>query len=865
MIFIAMTTANAQYSNATLNGPWLIYQNPLTPYNDSLVYIIFDGNGSITDFGGFGTFSGNYSVNTTGAFSGILNSDEGSFPLSGQLNSQNTATMGDRILSKVSNPGALSGTITGFLNSECGVEFVILTVDNQGNITGATGLAAPVSGRIYSDLGVYIGHIKTGVSDIWNEFSMMGYYSDNTLWGKVGLDANDCQSSVTNLIHSGETKIVEINSITPGALFTTLNTDELNTVTNLKLKGSIDARDFKTMRDLMPALRDIDISGANIVEYTGTEGTYDASNRTYRANTIPRNGLMDKIILKNILLPNSLTVIGYNAFRNCTSLSNIDIPTSVNTIDISAFRGCISLSQVDIPSSVTDIKYAAFSESGLNQITLNEGLISIGEFAFSHCFSLSGDVNIPASVTLIGKLAFLVSNVYFNVNPSNVNYSSENGILYDKNKTIIIYCPTSLSGNFNIPSTVNTIDVDAFYNCNQITNINLPASLTKIREWAFENCTGLTTISIPSGVTMIKGFAFYNCSGLTSIYANPTTPVDLSASDSVFKHINVVDCKLYVPVGSKSLYQNAIQWKDFQNIIEEDNTVDLTNGLIAFYPFNGNANDESGNSNGGTVYSASLTEDRFGIANRAFHFNGSSDYIAIDGIVDDLFNKDSYSVTGWFQMNDKSHKGTIFSVNREKDVFGQNISMITWADNLTYYGDFMSEVKYYDTSFDTNTWYFFALTFTKNQLSHLYVDNNLLHQTFINNMDITMSSMASIGQEWDNTMISDLFSGKIDDIRVYNRILNSSERSMLYFDNTTGIHDVKNTQISISPNPADNGFYLPTNVSVDNISIYDIRGVLVHRALNTNNYVDVSKLQKGIYIVQLQAKEGTYQVKLIKK
>lgn len=679
---------------------------------------------------------------------------------------------------------------------------------------------------------------------------------------------------IDEVVFRSQKAVSKTFNLTAGTLSTALTSNELNTVTNLTLTGTIDARDFKTMRDLMPALLAIDLSDANIVEYTGMEGTYDATNRTYRTNTIPRNGLINKIILKNILLPNSLTVIGYNAFRNCTSLNNISIPTSVNIIDISAFRGCISLSQVEIPSSVTDIKYAAFSESGLSQITFNEGLITIGEFAFSHCFSLSGNINIPASVTQIGNVAFLASNVYFNVNPSNLNYSSDNGILYDKNKTILIYCPGSFSGNFNIPSTVNTIDVDAFYNCHQITNINLPASLTTIREWAFENCTGLTTITIPSGVTMIKGYAFYKCSGLTSIYANPTTPVDLSASDSVFKHINVVECKLYVPVGSKSIYQNAVQWKDFQNIIEEDNTVDLTNGLIAFYPFNGNANDESGNSNDGTVYGASLTEDRFGIANRAFHFNGSSDYITIDGIIDDLFNKDSYSVTGWFKMNDKSHRGTIFSVNREKEIVnGQNISMITWADNLTYYGDYMSEVQYYDTSFDNNIWYFFSFTFTKNQVSHLYVDNNLLHQTFINNMDITMTSKASIGQEWDNgfngsayfTMISDLFFGKIDDIRVYNRILNSSERNMLYFENTTGIHNMKNTQISIFPNPADNGFYLPTNVSVDNFSIYDIRGALVLRALNANNYVDVSKLQKGIYIVQLQAKEGIYQVKLIKK
>ena len=280
MIFIAMTTANAQYSNATLSGPWLLYQNPLTPYNDSLTYIIFDGNGSITDFGGFGTFSGSYSVNASGAFSGILNMGEGSFPLSGQLTSQNTATMGDRILSKVSNPGALSGTITGILNSECGSATVTLTVDNQGKIIGATGLAAPVSGRIFTDLGVYIGHIKTG-SEIahWDEFSMMGFFADNKLNGKIALDTgpNDCKSSVNQLIHSGETKIVEVSpqiSISPNPadngfyLPTNVSVDNISIY---DVRGALVLRALNTNNY-------VDVSklqkGIYIVQIQAKEGTY---------------------------------------------------------------------------------------------------------------------------------------------------------------------------------------------------------------------------------------------------------------------------------------------------------------------------------------------------------------------------------------------------------------------------------------------------------------------------------------------------------------------------------------------------------------------------------------------------------------
>ena len=842
MFFVALTTANAQYSNATLSGPWLLYQNPLTPYNDSLVYIIFDGNGSITDFGGFGTFSGSYTVNATGSFSGILNMDEGSFPLSGQLTSQNKATMGDRILSRVTNPGALSGTISGVLNSACGSATVTLTVDNQGKITGATGLTAPVTGRIYTDLGVYIGHIKTG-SEIahWNEFSMMGYYADNKLNGKVGLNAgpNDCKSSVNQLIHTGAT---EINSITPGALSTILTTEELNSVTNLKLKGSIDARDFKTMRSLMPELTSVDLSGVSIMAYTGTEGTYNTSNYSYPANTIPRSGLYNKTKLQNLILPDNLIAIARSGLNSCTSLTSVSLPTGMKSIGYLAFSNCSSLNNFTIPETVNVIDTSAFM----------------------FCSSLP-DIEIPASVTLIGSTAFLGTNANVNVNSSNAYYSSENGVLYDKNKSILMYCPPNSAAGFKIPATVTEIDIDAFYNCHELDNITLPNSLIRIKQWAFENCTGLRSVNIPASVSEIQGYAFYNCSGLNTLITRSATPVDLSASDSVFKHVDVANCTLYVPVGSKSSYQNAVQWKDFQNILEEDNTIELNKGIIAWYPFNGNANDESGNNNNGTVHEATLSPDRFGNGSKAYYFNGISNYISIDGIIDDLLNKESYSVTGWFKSANPEHKGTIFSINKEKNTIGQNISMIVWENNLTYYSDSITNSQYHLTPFDNEIWHFFALTFTKNQISRLFIDSNILHHTFISNMSITPNSMASIGQEWDNEWTSDFFVGWIDDIRIYDRVINSSERGMLYAENTTGMNDVKTIPISIYPNPVENGFYLPTKVNVANISIYDVRGALVLRALNTNNYVDVSSLQRGIYIVQIQAKEGIYPVKLIKK
>jgi len=81
--------------------------------------------------------------------------------------------------------------------------------------------------------------------------------------------------------------------------------------------------------------------------------------------------------------------------------------------------------------------------------------------------------------------------------------------------------------------------------------------------------------------------AFSACTGLISIYANSTLPIDLSISSNTFSSINKATCTLYVPIGSKSAYQKADQWKDFTNIVETANLtaiLTITNAFINFYP-----------------------------------------------------------------------------------------------------------------------------------------------------------------------------------------------------------------------------------------------------------------------------------------
>ena len=145
-------------------------------------------------------------------------------------------------------------------------------------------------------------------------------------------------------------------------------------------------------------------------------------------------------------------------------------------------------------------------------------MISIGNEAFKGCNGLTS-IKIPSGVTSIGNGAFKDCGNLKNINVATDNqiYTSENGVLYNKDKTELICVPKGKKGKIKIPSSVTSIEDYAFWGCSGLTSINIPSSVTSIESLAFYECSGLTHIEIPSSVTSIGYGAFSECSGLTSI------------------------------------------------------------------------------------------------------------------------------------------------------------------------------------------------------------------------------------------------------------------------------------------------------------------------------------------------------------
>jgi hypothetical protein len=286
------------------------------------------------------------------------------------------------------------------------------------------------------------------------------------------------------------TVLKTVNMTTAGSLSTLLETSEKTAITNLTLIGTIDARDFKTMREEMPLLEVIDLSETTIAAYSGTEGT------NYGANTIPSFAFDECWTICSITIPSNVDTIGYSSISDCENLESFIIPenSTLKVVSDYAFEDCERLKSIFIPNTLT----------------------YIGAEAFSDCDSL-GSFVIPAAVTSIGSFAFAGCGALISVNASNPKYSSLDGILYDKQKTTLIQCPISKSGVLTIPESVRTLGSAAFNDCENLSAVTIPRAVTTISSEAFYGCSGLTSMNMSDYVTTISSSAFAGCSGLTSI------------------------------------------------------------------------------------------------------------------------------------------------------------------------------------------------------------------------------------------------------------------------------------------------------------------------------------------------------------
>jgi len=278
---------------------------------------------------------------------------------------------------------------------------------------------------------------------------------------------------------------------------------------------------------------------------------------------------------KEVRIPPSIqnspvTSIGDNAFF-LTSLTSVTIPNSVTSIEQEAFSNCSSLTSVTIPNSVTNIGGGAFwGCTSLTSVTIPDNVTSIGEGAFSNCTGLTA----------------------INVDAGNTAYISDNGILYNINKTNLIQYPAGKAETtFSIPRSVTSIEMYAFRSCPSLTGVTIGNGVTSIGRGAFYSCKSLKNVTIPDSVTSIGDSAFYFCNRLTSV----TIPNSVS-SIGEYAFANSGLTSVIIPNGVTSIGNSAFSGCFSLTSVTFENGSNIQDTDFGKYAFPEGVYSEGGNS-----------------------------------------------------------------------------------------------------------------------------------------------------------------------------------------------------------------------------------------------------------------------------
>lgn len=272
--------------------------------------------------------------------------------------------------------------------------------------------------------------------------------------------------------------------------------------------------------------------------------------------------------LESIALPATVGSLGNLAFYNCKALTAIVIPEGVETIPRSLFANCSALTSATLPSTLKSMESEAFSSTGLKEITIPEGVTSLGNNLFNACKSLES-VQLPDALTAI---------------PSKLCYNC------------------SALTTVNMPSKLETVGSDAFYQCSKLQDVTFPETLQSLDERSFGGCSAFTRIVID--IPEIANYAFWNCANVTSIDLGEKVTSIGRNTFIMANNLQTLTCRaknapslgstafgsagskvegkkiLYVPAASYDAYETA--WTDVTSqgyALQDINDQQLTDGI----------------------------------------------------------------------------------------------------------------------------------------------------------------------------------------------------------------------------------------------------------------------------------------------
>lgn len=247
-----------------------------------------------------------------------------------------------------------------------------------------------------------------------------------------------------------------------------------------------------------------DLSGDVVIPEKVIDGETE-----YTVTEIADNGFTFCRSINSLVMPNTVTRVGKDAFTNCAAMASVGLSENLEFIDNFGFNSCVALKTISLPAS----------------------LKTLGIQVFANCTSLEN----------------------FMVDEANTNFTVDGGVLFSKDKTILVAYPNKKGAVCIVPSFVNTIGKNAFFGCDNITKVIVDKSVTSIEEGAFYMCSYLKEIVLTDNIKTLGDWAFAYCGSLKSI----ALPKDItSIGNDLFAGCSSIE-KIVIPEKVQSIGNQA--------------------------------------------------------------------------------------------------------------------------------------------------------------------------------------------------------------------------------------------------------------------------------------------------------------------
>lgn len=319
-----------------------------------------------------------------------------------------------------------------------------------------------------------------------------------------------------------------------------------------------------------------DISMPDTVTRFGREAIYACLNltsldisrvKTFDAGALCNSGLTE------VAIPSGITELPGNLLSSCKKLTKVTLPEGITKIGVTVFASCESLTSIKIPSTVTSIGSYAFDQSAIQTINIPNGVTEIGEMAFGQCPNLT-ELVIPDSVVKIGRNVvegcsklrsihlgkgveniFWVNSIaganefrtfqdcesltYITVDPDNQYYTTEDNVLFNKDKTEVYRSAPGKTGSYTLPNSVKTMENTFIFEDSQLSSIVIPEGVQGFPRCTFKNCTNLKEIWLPKSLKVVGQNAFV--ASMEDLGADPIEDVYYAGSKDDWNDIYFAD------------------------------------------------------------------------------------------------------------------------------------------------------------------------------------------------------------------------------------------------------------------------------------------------------------------------------------